>query len=105
MFYHDKKDKIMKQARMVSSDDSRSQAFLGALQNATSHFWKKLTDEEIVKYELMAKDWSLNGPPSHIQARWDMPHILIYVSTDLTFQNGFCAHMWVYSSGLPDPAV
>ena len=69
MFYHDKKDEIMKRVGTVSGDDSGSQAFLGALQNATSHFWEKLTDAEIAKYELTAKDWSLNGPPSHIQAR------------------------------------
>jgi hypothetical protein len=46
-----------------------SKAYIRALQNATTHFWKELFGEEQEKYEEMARDWSENAPPNHIQAR------------------------------------
>ena len=69
MFYHDKKDEITTRVEMVSGDKPGSPAFLGALQDVITHFWKMLSDEEIARYQATAKDWSLNGPPSHVQAR------------------------------------
>jgi len=72
VFYHDKRDDIGRLAQEMSGAAPGSQAYLGALQNATTHFWKDLSEEEQDEYEDMARDWSENGPPSHIQTRYVM---------------------------------
>jgi len=46
-----------------------SQAFLGALQDATTSLWKKLSSEEQEPYAEIAKEWSEDRPPRDIQAK------------------------------------
>jgi hypothetical protein len=45
-FYHDKKTDVMELAQEMSGGAPGSQAFLGALQDATTRLWKKLSIEE-----------------------------------------------------------
>ncbi|KAH9008808.1 hypothetical protein EDB84DRAFT_1446695 [Lactarius hengduanensis] len=68
-FYHDKKEEITKLAQRMSGGNPGSQAFLGALQDATTSLWKKLSIEEQEPYAEMAKEWSEDRPPRDIQAK------------------------------------
>jgi hypothetical protein len=43
--------------------------FLGALQNATTTLWNDLDDDLQEEYMQVAKDWSTEAPPKHIQSR------------------------------------
>ncbi|KAF8263639.1 hypothetical protein EI94DRAFT_1806937 [Lactarius quietus] len=69
VFYHAKKDDIMTLAQDISEGALGSQAFLGALQDATTQFWNKLSIEEVEMYKDMVRDWLENTPPEHIQSR------------------------------------
>jgi hypothetical protein len=69
VFYHEKRDVIFERAEEISGGAPGSRVYLGSLQDAITHFWKKLSADEIVKYQKTAKDWSLNAPPNYIQAR------------------------------------
>ena len=69
MFYHDKKDDIGRLAQELSGAVPGSQAHFSSLQKATTNLWKQLSAEDEDEYEDMAKDWSENGPPNHIQTR------------------------------------
>ena len=69
VFYHAKKDDIMEHAQDISGGVPGSQAFLGALQDAITQFWNELSTDDVEKYEEMARDWSENAPPHHIQSR------------------------------------
>ncbi|KAF8261097.1 hypothetical protein EI94DRAFT_1705813 [Lactarius quietus] len=89
VFYHAQKDDIMKLAQDVSEGAPGSQAFLGALQDATTQFWNELSIGEIEMYEEIVREWSENGPPDHIQLR----------------QNGLCSNLTSDSSGLSNPIV
>ncbi|KAF8269100.1 hypothetical protein EI94DRAFT_1799598 [Lactarius quietus] len=84
VFYHAKKDDIMTLAQDISGGAPGSQAFLGALQDATTQFWNELSVEEIEMYEETAREWSENGPPDHIQSRQVIPHYFIYQFTQAT---------------------
>jgi hypothetical protein len=53
--------------RQISGDTPGSQAYLGALQDATTHLWKELACDEQEKYAQLAKEWSDDKPPKHIQ--------------------------------------
>jgi hypothetical protein len=74
VFYHDKKEDIGKLAQEMSGAAPGSQGYIGALQDATTHFWKELSDQEKEEYEELARDWSENAPPNHIQARQVTSH-------------------------------
>ncbi|KAI9428293.1 hypothetical protein H4582DRAFT_2178227 [Lactarius indigo] len=59
-----------KMAKMsMSGGIPGSQAFLGALQDATTSPWKKLSIEEQEPYAEIAKEWSEDRPPRDIQAK------------------------------------
>jgi hypothetical protein len=81
VFYHAKKEDIMTCAQDVSGGAPGSQAFLGALQDAITHFWNELSIEEVEIYEDMAKDWSENTPPEHIQSRQVISQYAMYQLT------------------------
>ncbi|KAH9014735.1 hypothetical protein EDB84DRAFT_1568013 [Lactarius hengduanensis] len=68
-FYHEKKEEITKLAQRMSGGNPGSQAFLGALQDATTSLWKKLSIEEQEPYAEIAKEWSEDRPPRDIQAK------------------------------------
>lgn len=59
----------MAHAQDMSGGTPGSQAFLGALQDAITLFWNDLSTDDVDMYEEMARDWSENGPPHHIQSR------------------------------------
>jgi hypothetical protein len=59
----------MELAQELSGGVPGSQAFLGALQDATTRLWKLLTIEEQEHYAEVAIDWSVNAPPKSIQAK------------------------------------
>ncbi|KAI9434984.1 hypothetical protein H4582DRAFT_2059865 [Lactarius indigo] len=68
-FYHENKEEIMELAQSMSGGIPGSQAFLGALQDATTSLWKKLSIEEQEPYAEIAKEWSEDRPPRDIQAK------------------------------------
>ncbi|KAH9010972.1 hypothetical protein EDB85DRAFT_2160497 [Lactarius pseudohatsudake] len=68
-FYHENKEEITKLAQRMSGGNPGSQAFLGALQDATTSLWKKLSIEEQEQYAEIAKEWSEDRPPRDIQAK------------------------------------
>ena len=59
----------MELTQKMSGGVPGSQAFLGALQDATTHLWKTLSDEEQDRYATIAKEWSNDRPPKDIQAK------------------------------------
>ena len=69
MFYHENKVDITKLTQQMSGGVPGSQAFLGALQDATTSLWKKLSSEEQDQYAIIAKEWSNDRPPKDIQAK------------------------------------
>ncbi|KAH9031440.1 hypothetical protein EDB83DRAFT_2319252 [Lactarius deliciosus] len=68
-FYHENKEEITQLAKKLSGGLPGSQAFLGALQDATTSLWKKLPIEEQEQYAEIAKEWSEDRPPRDIQAK------------------------------------
>ncbi|KAH8980260.1 hypothetical protein EDB86DRAFT_3088058 [Lactarius hatsudake] len=68
-FYHENKEEITQLAKKLSGGLPGSQAFLGALQDATTSLWKKLPIEEQEQYVEIAKEWSEDRPPRDIQAK------------------------------------
>ncbi|KAH9062594.1 hypothetical protein EDB83DRAFT_2315452 [Lactarius deliciosus] len=68
-FYHENKEEITQLAKKLSGGLPGSQAFLGALQDATTLLWKKLPIEEQEQYAEIAKEWSEDRPPRDIQAK------------------------------------
>lgn len=75
-FYHMCRDEVMMEAEEMSDAPPGSQAFLGSLQDATTKLWKNLPDEEQQLYVRLAKKWSEEPPPPHIQARYVVPNSL-----------------------------
>ena len=69
VFYHDRKDDIGRLAQEMSGAAPGSQAYFSSLQSATTNLWKGLSVEDEEEYEQMAREWSENGPPNHIQTR------------------------------------
>jgi hypothetical protein len=59
----------MELTQQMSGGTPGSQAFLGALQDATTSLWKKLPSEEQERYADIAKEWSEDSPPKDIQAK------------------------------------
>ena len=105
-FYHENKAQITELTQQISGGVPGSQAFLGALQDATTQLWKKLSSEEQDKYRVLAKEWSDERPPKHIQAK----HVtfidpIFLHKTNSYVQNGICSIQASDSSGLPDPAI
>ncbi|KAF8265470.1 hypothetical protein EI94DRAFT_1702459 [Lactarius quietus] len=76
----------------ISGGAPGSQAFLGALQDATTLFWNKLPIEEVEMYEDMTRDWLENTPPEHIQSRQVILHNLTPDSSGLS--NPIVSNMW-----------
>ena len=70
VFYQENKDEIGKLTGQISGGVPGSQAYLGALQNATTELWKKLSTKEREFYVDLAKEWSDRKPPKHIQAKY-----------------------------------
>ena len=70
VFYQENKEEIGKLTGKISGGVPGSQAYLGALQNATTQLWKKLSTEEQEFYVNLAKEWSDKKPPKHIQAKY-----------------------------------
>jgi hypothetical protein len=61
-----------------------SQAFLGALQDATTRLWKELPSEEQERYADIGKEWSDDRPPKDIQAKYIIPHaFMLFPSNSL----------------------
>jgi hypothetical protein len=73
-FYHENKAEITELTQKICGGLPGSQEFLGALQDATTQLWKRLSSEEQVKYRELAKEWSNDRPPKHIQAKYVTPH-------------------------------
>ncbi|KAN0139064.1 hypothetical protein V8E53_003066 [Lactarius tabidus] len=69
VFYHENKDKIGELTGQISGDVPGSQAYLGALQDATTRLWKERSREDQDSYAVRAKEWSDEKPPKHIQAK------------------------------------
>jgi hypothetical protein len=82
VFYQENKDEIGKLTRQISGGVPGSQAYLGALQDATTQLWKKLSSEEQQFYANLAKEWSDEKPPRHIQAKYVMFHVFRHCYTD-----------------------
>ena len=70
VFYQENKDEIGQLTGQISGGVPGSQAYLGALQNATTQLWKKLSTKEQEFYVDLAKEWSDRKPPKHIQAKY-----------------------------------
>ncbi|KAN0134641.1 hypothetical protein V8E53_007426 [Lactarius tabidus] len=68
-FYHENKAEVTELTQQICGGAPGSQAFLGALQDATTQLWKKLSAEEQEKYRELAKEWSEDKPPRHVQAK------------------------------------
>ncbi|KAH9015583.1 hypothetical protein EDB85DRAFT_2156541 [Lactarius pseudohatsudake] len=68
-FYHENKEEVTQLAQKLSGGVPGSEAFLGALQDATTSLWKKLSIEEQEPYADIAKEWSEDKPPRDIQAK------------------------------------
>lgn len=69
-FYHMCRDEVTIEAKALSGALPGSQAYLGALQDATTKLWRQLSDREQQIYIKLAKRWSDEPPPPHIQARY-----------------------------------
>jgi hypothetical protein len=63
------RDEVMTKAEEMSGDLPGSCAFMGSLQDMTTKLWKNISDEERLVYVKLAKKWSDEPPPLHIQAR------------------------------------
>ena len=70
VFYQENKEEIGRLTGQISGGVPGSQAYLGALQNATTQLWKKLSTKEQEFYVDLAKEWSDRKPPKHIQAKY-----------------------------------
>ncbi|KAH9012165.1 hypothetical protein EDB85DRAFT_2159239 [Lactarius pseudohatsudake] len=68
-FYHENKEEVTQLTQKLSGGVPGSEAFLGALQDATTSLWKKLSIEEQEPYADIAKEWSEDKPPRDIQAK------------------------------------
>lgn len=68
-FYHMNRDEVLKETRDVSGTEPGHPAFLGALQDATTTLWNKLSPEDKEDYVDAAMEWSQAYPPKHIQSR------------------------------------
>lgn len=68
-YYHSNKAKVTDLTQKVSRGVPGSNAFLGALQDATTTLWKKISSDEQARYAGIAKEWSDNRPPKDIQAK------------------------------------
>lgn len=88
VFYHMCRDVVMKKAEQMSGSKPGSQAFLGALQDATTKLWKRLSAEDQAEYAVLAKEWSEDAPPPKIQARYYYIHILDEALILAHLQNG-----------------
>ena len=81
-FYHEQKADIMELAQEMSGGAPGSQAFLGALQDATTRLWKKVSIEEQERFAEIAQDWSENAPPKGIQAKSTICYYSVQHLTD-----------------------
>ncbi|KAH8982114.1 hypothetical protein EDB86DRAFT_3086427 [Lactarius hatsudake] len=68
-FYHENKEEVMELAKKMSGGIPGSQAFLGALQDAMTSLWRKLSSEGQEPYVEIAKEWSEDKPPRDVQAK------------------------------------
>jgi hypothetical protein len=84
-FYQENKADVTELTKKMSGGAPGSQAFLGALQDATTSLWKKLSDEEQEQYADIAKEWSEDRPPKQIQAKYVISHIFIFCPTNVSF--------------------
>jgi hypothetical protein len=105
VFYHDKKPIIIAHAAQVSGHAPGTQAFLGALQDAITHFWNELSEEEVDEYEDKAAEWSALAPPCDIQAKQVIQHYPMNSPTHPTSQNGFCGNPRSNSARLSNSAL
>lgn len=69
VFFHDKREDIMKLTQKMSKSAPGTRDFLSLLQPATTSLWNDLSVEEQEHYAEIARDWSENAPPNHIQSR------------------------------------
>ena len=74
-FYHEKKAEIMELTQQLSGGVPGSQAFLGALQDATTRLWKRLPSDEQERYRDIAKEWSEDRPPKDVQAKCGLTYL------------------------------
>ena len=72
VFYQENKDEIGILTGQISGGVLGSQAYLGALQDATTQLWKKLSPERQEFYADLTKEWSDEKLPRHIQAKYVM---------------------------------
>lgn len=75
VFYQENKDEIRILTGQISRGVPGSQAYLGALQDVTTQLWKKLSPERQEFYADLAKEWSDEKPPRHIQAKYIMSRL------------------------------
>src|ERR1700744_5863723 len=68
-FYHLHCDEVLELARTESEIEPGHPAFLGALQDATTALWERLSAEDREEYEAAAKEWSSAAPPKYVQSR------------------------------------
>ncbi|KAN0135967.1 hypothetical protein V8E53_006128 [Lactarius tabidus] len=57
----------MTEAEEMSGNLPGSRVFMGSLQDTTTKLWKNISDEERLVYVKLAKKWSDEPPPPHIQ--------------------------------------
>ena len=104
-FYHENKKEVMDLAEQMSGGAPGSQAFLGALQDATTQLWKRLSTEEQDDYADIAKTWSDDRPPKAIQAKCVTSHASVNCDTDQCLQNGLCSLSCSYGPGLSNTVI
>ncbi|KAH9040940.1 hypothetical protein EDB85DRAFT_1886610 [Lactarius pseudohatsudake] len=68
-FYHLNRDEVLKHAKETFGIEPGDPAFLGALQDATTTLWTKLSPEVQEDYVKAAKEWSEETPPKDVQLR------------------------------------
>jgi hypothetical protein len=82
VFYHDKRAEIMELAQEMSGCAPGTPKFLSSLQVATTHLWDDLSVEDQEHYAEMARDWSENAPPDHIQSRQVICYLFMHHTTN-----------------------
>ncbi|KAJ3543841.1 hypothetical protein NMY22_g2999 [Coprinellus aureogranulatus] len=65
VYYYKHKKKVTKRAKAIKDATRLNDA--GATQKAISEFYQALSEEQKVEFEVIAKQWSLDGPPQEIQ--------------------------------------
>jgi hypothetical protein len=92
-------------AQQVSGGVPGSQAFLGALQDATTSLWSNLSSEEQDQYAELAKEWSEDRPPKDIQSKYVDSQALVLYFANHNFKDGLSSLPGSDCQRLPDTTL